>query len=53
MLTAMGTVQTVDRKESFLSVGNVSAPHKEWLWSSTTNLHGRVSRDFASSSGCE
>ena len=52
-LGAMAKVQSVDRKEYFLLVGNVNARHEEWLGSSTTNFHGRAEHDFASSSGSE
>ena len=49
----MAKVLFVDRKASFLLVDDVNAQLKEWLGVSTTNLHGRAARYFASSSGCE
>ena len=49
----MTKVQSVNRKTSFLFVGDVSAHDEEWLGFSTINLHGRAARDFVSSSGCE
>ena len=49
----MAKVQSVDRKASFLFVGNVNTHQEECLGSPTTGLHGRAARDFASSSGCE
>ena len=52
LLAAMTKVQSVDSKASFLFVGDANARHKEWLALSTTNLHGRTERNFASSSGC-
>ena len=42
----------MDRKASFLFVGDVNAHHEEWLGSSMTNGHGRVAHYFTSS-GCE
>ena len=53
MLTAMAKVQPVDGKASFLLLGDVYAQHEEWLGYSTTNLHGRAARDFASALGSE
>ena len=52
LLTIIAKVQSVDRKASFLFVGDVNAHHEEWLGSSMMN-HGRAARHFASSSGCE
>ena len=46
-------MQSVDRKASFLLVGDVNAHHEEGLGSSATHLHGRVARVFASSSDCK
>ena len=34
-------------------VGNVNTHQEVWLGSSTTTLHSKAARDFASSSGCE
>ena len=42
LLTAMAKMQSVDRKASFLFVGDESAHHEEWLVYSTTNGHGMV-----------
>ena len=53
LLTAVATLQYVDRKASFLIVGGVNTHHGEWLGSSTINLHGRAALCFALSSGCE
>ena len=54
LLTAMAKVlKSVDIKAYFLLVFDVNAHHEEWLGSYTTNLHGRVVRDFSSLSGCE
>ena len=44
-------VQSVERKATFLCVGNANAHHEEWLGSCATNLHSRAARDFASLSG--
>ena len=52
LLTAMAKVQPVDKK-AYLFVGDVNAHHDEWLNSSTTTVHSKVTLDFASSSGCE
>ena len=46
LLTAMAQVKSVDRKASFLFVGDVNAHHEERLRSPTTNLHGRAARDL-------
>ena len=51
LLAIMTTVQSVNRKVSFLFVGDVNAHHKEWVESSTTNLQCRATHDFASSLG--
>ena len=53
LLNAISKVQFVDRKASFLFVNDVNAHHEEWLGSSTTKLHGRAARDFATLLGCE
>ena len=53
LLTARAKVQSVDRKASFLLLGDVNPLHDKWLGPSTKNLHGRTARDFASSSACE
>ena len=53
MLTAMGKVQSVDRKTYFLCVGDVNSHHEKRFGFSTTNLHGRTARDLASSSDYE
>ena len=53
LLSAMAKMKSVNKKASFLFVGGVNIHHEEWLRSSTTNLHGRAARDFASSSGYE
>ena len=42
----------MDRKASILFVGDVNAHNEERLGSSTTNLHCRAARDFASPSSC-
>ena len=52
LLMAMAKVQSVYRKASFLFALDVNAHPEGWLGSSTMYLHGRVARDFASSSGC-
>ena len=52
LLTAIAKVQFVNRKASFLIIGDVNAHHEEWIKCSTMNLHSRAS-DFVSSSGCE
>ena len=38
LLTAMAEVQSLDRKASFLFVGDVNAHHEEWLGSSTKTV---------------
>ena len=53
LLTAMAEVQSVDGRTSFLLTGDVHVHHEERLGPSTTNLYGRATRYFASSSGCE
>ena len=50
-LTAMGKVQSVDRKVSFF-MGDVNVHHEERLASSTITVHGRAALNFASSAGC-
>ena len=47
-LTEIAKVQSLDRNAYFLFIGDVNAHHEEWLGPSTTNLHGRVARGFAS-----
>ena len=42
LLPAIAKVQSVERKASFLFVGEMNAHHEKWLGSSTTNLHGRA-----------
>ena len=52
LLTIMAKVQSMDRKKTFLFVfGDVNTYHEEWLENSTTTLHGRAARSFASSGG--
>ena len=53
LLTAMAKIQSVEKRKSFLFVGNVNAHHEEWLGSSTTTMHGRAVLHFASSTVCE
>ena len=48
----MVKVLSVDRKASFVFVGDVNAHREEWHGFSTMNEHGRAARDFDSSSGC-
>ena len=49
----MAKVQPVDRKASFLFLGDVNVHYEKWLGSSTTNSRGRAAHGIASSSGCE
>ena len=39
LLSAMAKVQSMDRKSSFLFVGNENAHYEEWLGPSTTHLY--------------
>ena len=49
LLMNMAKVHSMDRKASFLFVGDLIAHHEAWLEYCTTNLHGRSARDFVSS----
>ena len=53
LLAAMAKVQPINRKAYSLFVGDVNAHHEEFLGSSATTLHGRIARDFTSSSSRE
>ena len=54
LLNAMASIQSVDRKASFLFVGDLNAHHVEWLKSrSATDRHGAAAYDFAGAAGCE
>ena len=53
LLTAMTKVQSIDRKASFLFVGDLNAHHEEWLGSSMATVLDRAVLDFASPSVCE
>ena len=50
--TSMAAVQAEDVRASFLFVGDLNGHHREWLGSTTTNLHGVATFDFATMSGC-
>ena len=53
LLTAMASVQSTDRKASFILVGDFNAHHREWLGSvSVTDSHGRAARQFCEAAGC-
>ena len=51
--TVMTIVQSVDRKASFLYVGDMNPHHEKWPGSSTMTLHNGAARGFALSSGYE
>ena len=49
----MSEIQELDRKSSFIFVGDLNAHHQEWLKSvSPTDRHGNAAFDFANLSGC-
>ena len=45
----MAKVQSVNRKTSFLFVGDMHAHYEEWIGSSVTNFQDKSERDFVSS----
>ena len=54
LLTSMASVQSADRKASFIFVGDFNAHHQEWLRSvSATDEHGRAALHFSEAAGCE
>ena len=53
LLTAMAAVQAADVRASFLFAGNLNGHHQEWLGSTTMNLHGVATLEFATVSGCD
>ena len=49
----MSDIQELDRKSSFIFVGDLNAHRQEWLKSaSSTDRHGSAEFDFANMSGC-
>ena len=53
LLSSMSDIQELDRKSSFIFVGNLNAHHQEWLKSvSPTDRYGNAAFDFANLSGC-
>ena len=53
LLTAMASIQSTDRKASFIFVGDFNAHHREWLKSvSVTDGHGHAARQFCEAAGC-
>ena len=53
LLVSMSTIQSLDKKASFIFVGDLNAHHVDWLNSvSPTDSHGEAAWDFASASGC-
>ena len=52
LLTAMATIQSEDRKASFLVIGDFNAKHREWLNSGITDNHGVAALNFATVAGC-
>ena len=49
----MSDIQELDRKLSFIIVGNLNAHHQEWLKSvSPTDHHGIAVFEFTNLSGC-
>ena len=54
LLTAIATMQSVDRQVSFFVCWRyVNAHHEKWFGSSMMTLPGRATRDFALSRGCK
>ena len=49
----MSDIQELDRKSSFIFVGDLNAHHQKWLKSvSSTDCHGIAAFDIANLSGC-
>ena len=52
-LSFMNNIQELDRKSSFIFVGDLNTHHQEWLKSvSFTNFHGFAALDFVNLFGC-
>ena len=54
LLSSMASVQEMDQKAAFLSMGDFNAHHRDWLSSlSPTNQYGVAAYDFSCVSGCD
>ena len=53
LLSSMSEIRELDRKSSFIFVGDMNAHHQEWLKSvCPTDRHGNAEFDFTNLSGC-
>ena len=54
LLLLMASIQSSDKKASFIFIGDFNAHHQDWLKSiSPTNRNGLAALDFANLSGCD